>query len=123
MNIKDKFSSLTKNISNGATQVVKKSEEIVEISKKNLSINSNDNKIYELYSEIGEVMFNRYKENKDIPQEIKGICEDINELDENNEKLIGKINKIRKLKKCSNCGEKMKLEVTYCPKCGLKQNK
>ena len=120
MDIKNKFSNLAKNISNGAIQVAKKSEQIVDVSKTNLSIDSNDNKIYELYAKIGEVIFNRYKKNKDVPQEIKEMCEDINNLEEDNEKLIGKINKIKKLKKCSNCGEEMKLEVTYCPKCGLK---
>ena len=121
MDIKDSFSSLAKNISNGATQVAKKSAELVEVSKNNMSIGSNENKIYELYAKIGEEVFKRYKENKDIPQGLKGICEDINRLEEDSEKLIGKINKIKKLKKCSNCGEDMKIQVTYCPKCGLKQ--
>ncbi|MBC8062728.1 MAG: hypothetical protein H7Y18_19010 [Clostridiaceae bacterium] len=122
MDIKGKFSGLAKNISSGASQVAKKSEEIVEVSKTNMSIDSNENKIIELYAKIGEVIFNRYKDGKEIPQELKELCKDINNLEEVNEKLIGKINKIKKLKKCSNCGEEMKTEITYCQKCGLKQN-
>ena len=121
MDIKNSFSSIKKNISNGATQVAKKSKNIVAISKININIDSNENKIYELYAKIGEAIFNRYKESKDIPLDLKETCKDINRLEEENEKLIGKVNKIKKLKKCSNCGEDMKLEITYCPKCGLRQ--
>ena len=121
MDLKNGFSIFAKSIGNGAATVAKKSEEIVEVSKTNMSIDSNENKIYELYAKIGETIFNRYKENKDVPEEIKGTCEDIDKLEEDNEKLTVKINKIKKLRKCSNCGENMKLQVAYCPKCGLRQ--
>ena len=122
MDIKNSFSNIAKSISNGATHVAKKSEEIVEISKTNMSIDSNENKIYDLYSKVGEAIFKRYKQSKDVPEEIKALCQDIDKLEEDNEKLTGKVNKIKKLIKCSNCGEDMKLGIIYCPKCGLKQS-
>ena len=61
MDIKNSFSNLAKNVSGGATQVAKKSGELLEISKINSNINSNEDKIYELYCKIGEIVFKKYR--------------------------------------------------------------
>jgi len=121
MDIKSSFSSFAKNIGNGATQVAKKSGELVEISKINSSINSNEDKIYELYSQIGEKVFEKFRKTDVVDYDLKSICKEITEILEENEKLIFKINKLNKIKRCTRCGQEMKLEILFCPKCGLEQ--
>jgi len=123
MQFKEGLLSLKKVVAKGATSVAKKSGELVEISKLNSAINSNDDKLYELYSQIGEIVYKKYKKTKEIDHDLKTICEDITEIAEENEKLTKRSKKLNSIRKCLACGHEMKLEVDFCPKCGLKQDK
>jgi ribosomal protein L40E len=62
MSFKDDFSKIAKSISEGASSAAKKSAELYEISKLNLSIQAEKRKIKELEEKIGHIIYKRYRD-------------------------------------------------------------
>ncbi|WP_315122471.1 hypothetical protein [uncultured Clostridium sp.] len=99
MQIKDSITSglskLAKTVGDGAATVAKKSGEIVETSKLNLNISSEKNNIEKLYKEIGEMIFEKYKNGAMIDVDLEEACKSIEESNNNIEKIKEKIEEIK----------------------------
>ncbi|MBU5486545.1 hypothetical protein KQI86_19865 [Clostridium sp. MSJ-11] len=99
MQIKDSITSglskIAKTVGDGAATVAKKSGEIVETSKLNLNISSEKNNIEKLYKEIGETIFQKYKNGAMIDVDLEEACKSIEESNKNIEKIKEKIEEIK----------------------------
>lgn len=99
MQIKDSITSglskIAKTVGDGAATVAKKSGEIVETSKLNLNISSEKNNIEKLYKEIGEMIFEKYKNGAMIDVDLEEACKSIEESNDNIERIKEKIEEIK----------------------------
>lgn len=116
---------VTKEKATEAYKVTKeKASDISEEIKLKSKINSLEEKIYEIYAEIGEIVYNEVKDGKDVSKdEIIAKCEEISRNKDEIERLKTKLLAVKKIKKCSNCGEELGIEVDFCSKCGKEQPK
>jgi uncharacterized coiled-coil DUF342 family protein len=89
------FDNLGKKIGNIAQSAAKKSGEMVEITKMNLSINKEEDSIKKLYAEIGEYCYERVENGAQFDDEIVSLCQQINSHKNNISSLKEKINEIK----------------------------
>jgi len=121
MAFKDGFSKLTKSLSESASNVVQKSNDLMEITKLNGEIDSEERKKGILYMGIGQLVYNSYNSKVELNEEIKNKCEAVFEHDQQIKKIKEQIFDIKKIRKCSSCGTEMNIDISFCPKCGNKQ--
>lgn len=121
MAIKDNILKIPKYVGEGAEAVAKKSEEIIEVSKLNIAISSEQNMIKEIYEKIGRKIYKKYRENKTIDKELIEKCEQISEIEKDIEDIKKKILKIKSRKQCKYCDCSMEKSAAFCPKCGKEQ--
>jgi len=115
------FNELTQKVSNTAKAAAKKSNDIVEITKLNMSISAEEDKIKKLYTEIGKALYEAYKKGEVLPDAFRESCEKIKTYDENIKHMKQKVLELKNLKACPNCGAELEADVLYCSKCGTKQ--
>jgi len=112
MSFIDDLKKATKNLA-------QKTGDVVEISKLNLSIAQEKEKVETLFSEIGKAVYEQYKAGKDLGFGDK--CEVIAEHERKIEEYRQKIMEIKKVRKCSSCGAEIEVNALFCPHCGTKQ--
>ena len=97
-----------------------KTTKISEELKLKNKINENKNKIEELYTKIGECVYNEFKTGEKC-DELSKKCEDISALKEENHRIEEKILAIKNIKKCVSCDTEISKDSEFCSKCGAKQ--
>ena len=113
--------SITKKVSDTAKAAAKISGSVVEITKLNMCINAEEEKIRKLYTEIGKQLYEDYTDGKAVSEELLRKCVKIDEIFENIADMKDKILELRNVKACPNCGTILDIEMEYCHKCGKKQ--
>ncbi|ERI95206.1 hypothetical protein HMPREF1982_00431 [Clostridiales bacterium oral taxon 876 str. F0540] len=121
MALKDNLSKIGKYIEEGVSNVAYKSENLIEISKLNMAISSEEKMIDDIYIKIGQKVYKDYKENKVIDKSLKDKCEEIVEIEKDVNSLKKKLLKIKDKKACKKCGTEMDRDAEFCPKCGKEQ--
>lgn len=116
----DFFNDLGKKIGKTAKTVGKKSEELVEVTKLNISIGNEEDKIKKMLIEIGSEIYGKYAEGEHFEQFIDEKCAQIKQVETNISELRSKIMKIKGQKTCPGCGKDIEDEVKFCPSCGSK---
>ena len=116
---------VTKEKATEAYKVTKeKASDISEEIKLKSKINSLEEKNYEIYAEIGEIVYNEVKDGTDVSKdEVTVKCEEISRNRDEIEKLKTDLLAVKKIKKCANCGEELDINVEFCSKCGKEQPK
>jgi len=114
------FDNLGKKIGDAAQSAVKKSGELVEVTKLNLSISAEEGKIKELYEKIGEYIYNQYAEGKEMIPEVNEFCSQIKACKENISQLKSKIYELKGVKVCPKCGAESEKQAAFCSSCGEK---
>ncbi|WP_051542256.1 hypothetical protein [Clostridium lundense] len=89
------ISKIAKTVGDGAATVAKKSGEIVEVSKLNLSISTEKDNIDKLYKTIGEIVYEKYKNGEIIDKDLEESCKSIVEANRNIEEIEEKITTIK----------------------------
>ncbi len=111
------FLENVKNImSDTAKVVVKKSGELIESSKTQISVLELKNDVRKLYSEVGKLTYLAIEADEEHTEDIKAKCEIIS----------AKLAKIEALKTngkesgavCPSCGRVSDFSDDYCPSCG-----
>lgn len=116
------FNKLGKKASEAYQATKEKASDISEEIKIKNKINNLEEKVYEIYAEIGEKVYNELKEGKDVSkEEISGKCEEISSKKDEMSRLHAQLLTLKKMKKCVNCGEKLDIDAEFCSKCGTKQ--
>lgn len=114
--------NLGKTISGAAQTAAKKSGEMVEITKINMSIGSEEDKIEKLQTEIGKKVYDSSVAGTPISlDDFKDMCNEITERSNTIKDLKAKILEVKSIKLCTSCGAELEREVQFCNKCGTKQ--
>ena len=110
----DKLNQITKS-------AVSKSKEVAEITRLNMEISSNEQKIKELAAQIGMIV----AEQQLLPEneEIAGAADKIRSLQEAVARNKATIQEIRNINICPNCGAEVSRSSNFCDKCGSPMNR
>ena len=74
------------------------------------------------YKDIGEIVYNKIKNNNDVSKEaVTSKCEEIDKANDEISKLEVQLLALKKVKKCINCGAELDIDAEFCSKCGNKQ--
>lgn len=104
-----------------AQSAAKKSGELMEVTKINMNISSEEEKIKKLYVKIGKAVYEKFSSGDDVESELVEDCKVISEHEDNIKDYRQKILDIKNIKKCEECGAELEKDVMFCPKCGAKQ--
>lgn len=116
----DFFKNLGSNIGKTAKTVTKKSEELVEITKLNLTIGNEEDKIKKLLLEIGAELYGRFSQGESYDDYLNGKCTQIKELEDTIQVLKEKVKNLKGQKTCGDCCSNMNEDANFCPSCGNK---
>lgn len=114
------FDKLGKTLTETAKTVSKKSEELVEQTKLNLAIGSEEDKIKKLCEELGSEIYKEYKNGKSFGVQFDERCNLIKQSELNIEDLRNKVQGLKGTKMCKSCGQSVDQDLSFCPKCGAK---
>ncbi len=110
------------NIGKAAQAAAKKSGELVEVTKLNVNIGSEEDKIQKLYVQIGKILYEKYVTTGIIDDEAREASEQIKVHEASIKNLRDKIADIKSVKSCINCGAEMEKAQIFCAKCGAKND-
>ena len=105
-------------ISKASYSTVQRAKDMSELTKLNIAITESETKITELYSEIGYLIYEAYRENPIT--EVEKQMTQISELKEAIEVCNIQIKALNAGNSCPRCGAKIKSAMIYCSNCGLK---
>ncbi|MFZ5989165.1 MAG: zinc ribbon domain-containing protein, partial [Bacillota bacterium] len=112
---------ITKKVTETAKVAAKKSSDLVEVTKLNMNISSEEEKIQKVYAQIGKIVFEAYEKGDQVEEAFKELCESVVSYKDNIKTMKQQILKLRNIKLCPECNAELESEVAYCPKCGTKQ--
>lgn len=112
------MSDLKDKITTTASAAVRKSGELVEITRIKFAIMDTEGEIKKLLRDIGTIVYEARKNNTEIDDSINDKCEQIDELYEEIEEAQERLIELRSLQVCPDCGKKVKISCEYCPSCG-----
>jgi len=115
------FENLTKKVTETARAAAKKSNKLVEVTKLNMNIAAEEDKIRKLYGEIGKMVYETYENTGEVPDKFRELCERIKEHNDNICEMKQKILELKNIKYCPGCNAELERDVAFCPKCGTKQ--
>ena len=115
------FDNISKKVSETAKAAARKSGDIVEVTKLNMNIGAEEDKIKRVYSDMGRIVYESYSGDEEIPENLKALCEKVDTYHKNIEEMKQKILELRHIKACPACGMELGMEMTFCFKCGEKQ--
>ncbi|MGI6086239.1 MAG: zinc-ribbon domain-containing protein [Acetivibrionales bacterium] len=100
--------------------ITEKSKDVIEITKINSQINSEKDKIKELYAKIGEEVYKAYAAGQGSAYD--ELCAEVKQIEDNINQLTAKVLELKNAAKCPSCGAEVGKETAFCPKCGTKVN-
>ena len=115
------FENFTKKVTDTAKAAARKSSEIVEVTKLNMSIGAEEDKINKVYTEIGKAVYVSYAKGEVVNEVFVGSCEKVKAYEANISEMKQKILEIKNVKICEGCGAELEADVIFCSKCGSKQ--
>jgi len=113
--------SFLDNIGKAAQAAAKKSSELVEVTKLNMNVNSEEDKIQKIFNQIGKTVYDKFKTDGSIIPEFTELCESVKVHEDTVASLKQKILEVKNIKSCVNCGAEMEAISQFCVKCGAKQ--
>ncbi|MDO8685540.1 MAG: zinc ribbon domain-containing protein [Clostridiales bacterium] len=109
------------NIGKVAHAAAKKSGELVEITKTNININSEEDKIEKKHQQMGKLVYEKFQATGAIDEEFAGVCNEITAHMETIKNLKQRIMEIKNIKSCTGCGAELECTAMFCAKCGTRQ--
>lgn len=113
--------NITRKVTDTARAAAKMSGNVVEVTRLNMSINAEEEKIRKIYTEMGKQLYEDYAEGRIVGEKLLEHCTKIDEIIGNIEDMREKILELRNVKACPNCGMELDVDMVYCYKCGKKQ--
>ena len=101
-------------------KVSSKANVAVESAKISFAISETENKISELKEKIGDIIYNDYKENKELDGNLGEYCRMIENLSDDVEAMREKQAEVKSSVRCSHCGKLNDDRNTFCADCGEK---
>ena len=114
--------NITKKVTDTAKAAARKSGSVVEVTRLNMSINAEEEKIRKIYQDMGRQLYEDYTEGKSVEDKLLENCVKIDGIMANIDEMREKILELRNIKACPNCGTELDIDMEYCHKCGRKQD-
>ncbi len=117
------FEKLSKKASETYKTAAEKTNKIASDTKLKIKISENKSRIDDLYTQIGQKIYQKYvvNTNLDIEDDIKEDLEKIKQLtDEIEEYEIQRL-ELSDMKQCINCKNTIEKSAKFCPNCGVEQ--
>ncbi len=103
--------------------VIGKTNNVVSQTKLKFAISETEDKIKEIYSEIGKSIYDSYKTDGNTDGKLSEKCRKIDALMLEAAELKEQLAELKETVKCSDCGAYNHSEDVYCSKCGKKLEK
>ncbi len=121
----DKIKTQAGKAKDGAVKITKtvidKTNNVVNQTKLRFALGETNNKITDVYAEIGKDIYKAYRSGMDLASdETQAKCEKIDSLREELAELKAQLAELRDCVECPRCGEYNNTEHKYCSKCGEK---
>ncbi|MCX7747247.1 MAG: zinc ribbon domain-containing protein [Clostridia bacterium] len=113
--------NFTRRVADTAKAAAKRSGELVEVTKLNMSIGAEEDKIEKVYIEIGKEVYSKFVNGEDVGEAFKESFEKIKSYEDTIKEMRQKILELRKVKACPSCNAELEMDDNYCSKCGVKQ--
>lgn len=110
MSIIDKLGDVSRGVSD-------KTKSIAETSDLKNKILYEQERIYEIFTDIGKKY---YKNPHEDPKVLKELCDDIDQRRRRIKKMEFKLNGIKGRKVCTKCGREVGESMAFCGYCGTK---
>ncbi len=98
--------------------VMQKSGEVAKLTKLKVAIVSAEGKIKDVYTAIGKIVYDAYRNDEGDSEEIEAKCAELDTLHAELEQLKADYAAVRNLKVCEDCHAENAEDATYCAKCG-----
>jgi len=119
-NLKDKLFVAKESAGKYAKIALDKTNNVVDITKLNISKNDTENKIAKLYKKIGEIVYSEYQNGSAFDGELGEIMIEIDQFTEELSQIKEKISSLKNGVTCSNCGTQNDKDSEFCSKCGVR---
>lgn len=113
------FENVTKKVGEAAQAAAKKSNELLEVTKTNMAIGSEEDKIKEILLQVGKKVYEKYSTTGEVSDDYKGFMEQIQAHENTILELKQKVLDLKNVKLCA-CGAEVDSNSAFCPKCGSK---
>lgn len=114
------FDNMGKKLGEAAQAAAKKSGELVEVTKLNVNINSEEDKMQKLYNQIGKKVYDKYSSTGAADEDFIEDCEAIKVHEQTVKSLRDKILEVKSMKACVGCGAELERNQIFCSKCGTR---
>lgn len=101
-------------------KVVKKSGQVVDITKLSYAISTEEAELKKKYERIGRMVYDAKNGDCELSDEINTLCDDIALTQEKIADLKAQMQVIKNKKTCPHCGQEMPFHAQFCPSCGCK---
>ena len=91
-----------------------------DTTKLNLALNSTEGKMNKHYQKIGEIIYQQYKDNRNVGEEIEAYCEEIDSFCVEINELKSRIAELKNSSVCPHCGNPTDKSGDFCSKCGAR---
>ena len=105
-------------LASAAKKVVEKSSEIYNTTKLTYEISKLRDEMNKCYKELGEMFYANYMGKDTSMEDAEAICEKINQLKKDIDKVAAEIAFVKGNNVCENCGAEVTKESVYCARCG-----
>lgn len=112
------ISDMKKRTTSTSSATVEKNQEITATTKLDFAINEARGQIEEYYKQIGELYFEKYKDNPSA--ELAGLVENIKNKSFEIDKMNIQIIKLRGFTICPQCNAEVSINARFCCMCGFK---
>ncbi len=110
------FDDFGKKVTDAGQKAVQKTQELSEVARVNSLISQNENKINNVYYQIGKLFVSIYKD--DCNPEFAGMVATVDELERQNITYRKQIQDIKGIQHCEKCGAEVPKGVAFCSSCG-----
>lgn len=114
------FETVKGTVKKTATKAYEKSSQLLEITKVNFQISEAEAEIEKFFKELGMKLYEEYKKEGKLSEDVEAVCTSIDEKYEEIEKFKSYVADLKNLKTCENCNTPNSQDNNYCSKCGEK---
>ena len=112
---RDFFDELSDTITRTTKDLGKKAGQLYEAQKIRSKISSEEQMVQKLKADIGNVIFEKYKEGAEVEEALKGFCEEIEQHLDIIDGYKDAAAEMKGRKICPACGKSVDRSVSFCP--------
>lgn len=115
------WGEISKKLNNAADYTAKETEKLTGIAKISYKLSGAKTKLSGLYQNLGKLKYNELRGNQPEEGAYEAVLQQIDDLNAEIAQMETELGVLRNYKFCIACGNKLRGEMVYCPKCGAKQ--